>query len=401
MTMPQMIEMAERLKPLLAELGWGMDPMKDLVLSHQGISSSGFRFQYPTEIEDYSEQRAVIQVYKDRRVVSQDCRGRFDRRPHPTERGPFTGRGWRQRLLDAVVDEATRLGHLHDEDLPFDLNALPVQKVPRTPDEDLRKFVLGVVDRQILTSEHLRPGDTNILGLVFMPISLGALKPSPEFQEMLPEPPEEPPAKPEVPTLTLPEEPENTVREPRYPEEPAPPVPEDVPQHVLDSVEWGEIDESEVAAYREGEGAFQERLAQWQVQVWQPWKDKVTDLQGKYNADLAVHTSKHNAWVSECAEREAEHAKTRESLRDVLDAWGEADRQYRIDKASHDRIVGRAYQHHFQNLGVIWEWMDKAGPRAINGYPIFFSCRIMHAEDWNRAKRAIIREQERRGTIEI
>lgn len=38
-----------------------------------------------------------------------------------------------------------------------------------------------------------------------------------------------------------------------------------------------------------------------------------------------------------------------------------------------------------EKVGVVWEWIDKAGPRAINGMPMFFSCRFMHIADWARA----------------
>lgn len=38
-----------------------------------------------------------------------------------------------------------------------------------------------------------------------------------------------------------------------------------------------------------------------------------------------------------------------------------------------------------EKVGVVWEWLDKAGPRAINGMPMFFSCRFMHVADWARA----------------
>jgi len=47
-------------------------------------------------------------------------------------------------------------------------------------------------------------------------------------------------------------------------------------------------------------------------------------------------------------------------------------------------------------IGVIWEYYSAAGPRGVNGYPTFFSCRLMRVEDWERAVKAIDRELERR-----
>lgn len=40
---------------------------------------------------------------------------------------------------------------------------------------------------------------------------------------------------------------------------------------------------------------------------------------------------------------------------------------------------------YFEKVGVIWQWTDRSGPTAINGMPVFFSCRFMHIEDWSRA----------------
>jgi hypothetical protein len=54
-----------------------------------------------------------------------------------------------------------------------------------------------------------------------------------------------------------------------------------------------------------------------------------------------------------------------------------------------------------QEIGVFWEWMSKRGPMAINGMPTFFSCHIMHVEDWKRARVAINAELERRKDIPL
>jgi hypothetical protein len=34
-----------------------------------------------------------------------------------------------------------------------------------------------------------------------------------------------------------------------------------------------------------------------------------------------------------------------------------------------------------QDIGLFYEYWDKAGPRSINGYPIFFSCAVLNHED--------------------
>lgn len=55
----------------------------------------------------------------------------------------------------------------------------------------------------------------------------------------------------------------------------------------------------------------------------------------------------------------------------------------------------------FANIGAIWEYMDQAGPRSINGYPMFTSLRLMNANDWETARVAAEREIERRRKIEL
>jgi len=53
------------------------------------------------------------------------------------------------------------------------------------------------------------------------------------------------------------------------------------------------------------------------------------------------------------------------------------------------------------NIGVLWEYTSKAGPRCINGYPIFFSMHMVHKDDWAVAVEAAQRERERRKNIEL
>jgi hypothetical protein len=49
-----------------------------------------------------------------------------------------------------------------------------------------------------------------------------------------------------------------------------------------------------------------------------------------------------------------------------------------------------------REIGILYEYLHKAGPRAVNGYPMFTSFRMMHRDDWERCRKAIEREQERK-----
>jgi hypothetical protein len=53
------------------------------------------------------------------------------------------------------------------------------------------------------------------------------------------------------------------------------------------------------------------------------------------------------------------------------------------------------------DVGTVYEYIDKAGPRTVNGMPHFFSCRFMHKDDWSRAVTAIEAERERRQNIPL
>lgn len=45
-----------------------------------------------------------------------------------------------------------------------------------------------------------------------------------------------------------------------------------------------------------------------------------------------------------------------------------------------------------EHCGMLYEYLDKAGPRSINGFPVFFSFRMLHKDDcaalWDYYKQA-------------
>ena len=56
--------------------------------------------------------------------------------------------------------------------------------------------------------------------------------------------------------------------------------------------------------------------------------------------------------------------------------------------------LGGASHIDFNDVGTIYAYYKDAGPRAINGYPIFFSCAFMNCADWDKARAAIIDLEE-------
>ncbi len=58
-------------------------------------------------------------------------------------------------------------------------------------------------------------------------------------------------------------------------------------------------------------------------------------------------------------------------------------------------------QDSLKTIGCVYEYLEKALPRSINGLPCFGSFLLLHIEDWKRAHAAITTEQERRKTIPV
>lgn len=50
-------------------------------------------------------------------------------------------------------------------------------------------------------------------------------------------------------------------------------------------------------------------------------------------------------------------------------------------------------------IGCIWEHLNQAGPRSINGRPGFFSMRLLHIEDAKLAQVWIKKELDRRDAV--
>lgn len=46
--------------------------------------------------------------------------------------------------------------------------------------------------------------------------------------------------------------------------------------------------------------------------------------------------------------------------------------------------LGGLLNYDVADLANVYEWLDKAGERGINGYPIFMSCHPVCMEDWER-----------------
>lgn len=102
--------------------------------------------------------------------------------------------------------------------------------------------------------------------------------------------------------------------------------------------------------------------------------------------------------------------RTEEELREFLMAW--MDR--RVYSHLHIRqqdltpsvfmclaIMPPMPKDYIEKVGLIYEMMDEAGPRSINGQPMFMSHRILHVDDWKRVQPVIDTEEEHRKNLKI
>ena len=101
------------------------------------------------------------------------------------------------------------------------MDYLIAPEVPRIDETELRRFVLGVADRQVFTSAHMTLAEFEQIGMVvFIPLIGGPFHPEPGVH--VPPEPELPPSPPEPKLIENPEKPKPTgepeVKEPKLAE---------------------------------------------------------------------------------------------------------------------------------------------------------------------------------------
>lgn len=61
---------------------------------------------------------------------------------------------------------------------------------------------------------------------------------------------------------------------------------------------------------------------------------------------------------------------------DALEEWRKDLQEWEDNKPKMDAFM--------KNIGMLFEDNSKAGPRGINGYPMFMSCKILSCDDANK-----------------
>ena len=223
--------------------------------------------------------------------------------------------------------------------------------IPRQPKETLKQLVREYLANGVLFSAQV-PAD--LVGMVFMPIALGALS-YPVEEPSLPAEPVKP-----VRGFSRPKRPEPDVEAVR----PALEAAVEEAREALTKVEfharWGDAGDSELrtarAALLRAEGALRDALTAAEKAADEVHEAALTE----YRANLAAHRvvmsewrAAVKAWREECEKLRSEH-----------DAW-EACRDAYFDKLKSD--LGVVYGYH----------KDAIGQRAINGFPMLASCGLL------------------------
>lgn len=303
---------------------------------------------------------------------------------------------WDMGLLPSKV--LTRQEHKRAYSLGYEAGKPHAVQYPNKPKEDLKRFVLDYCDGQVFCDHMVR--DENVLGIVFM----AAL-----FTEWSPAKPKEgeEPSPARAAWDALPQAGEKPGR-PKLPDKPPEPGLPDCTEPAWET--YDSKHEREIASVRETFGDVQ-TVDDLLTETW------ITDVDSDpavlaYRAEVdARNQEKRAKWEATKAEAERLRQAYRDDILaweqacsshdDVVNEWREALAKWEVEDARASAAREGFLKALHEGLGVIYEYYNKAGPRAINGYPTFFSNHILSRADWERCLPVIRRELQRRDDMEF
>lgn len=313
----------------------------------------------------------------------------------------FVRDGDTEKALEARFQNSFRapVEGLKEVSYPYDveyriLGVLPeldsTYNIRRCSKEELRRFVLDFVDGRLYTDQHCSP---QILPMVFMPLALGAFN-LPE--DVVPRPPKVPFPRPPTP----PEKPPKP-NEPVYPAEPEKPVydfvePDLDPHRYGDDWAYSEADDSTIIleSKKKYDEKFEQRMEAYRAECDENAKVKQT-LQEKWEKDCAAW--ERNEWgPPEYLQAYAEYKEAQANYEADTSAYDQRVKQWYHDQDIANERYSCLASKYLSQIGIIYEYMHAAGNVGINGQPVFMSLRVLHAKDWEIARKAILKEQKRR-----
>ena len=259
---------------------------------------------------------------------------------------------------------------------------------PSLDDDRLRTFVLDYLSGDVFCDHHVR--DSRLLGSVFIPLALGAFSLNPAEGE------DPSPAYRAQKTLSD-----------RYDPGPKPTPPDPL--------------------MRPEKGSYPPKPKMEDLN--EPDPKRVTEIQ--YDIDMDVcspdrlkkylevvelsnvgirfrHEQAMASWLEACQEVDRTYVQRLEDWEKAVSvqepkrkAFEEDLLQWRLQDERKRAIVTGFHSGYIKNLGVIYEYRSKSLSRSINGYPMFSSLRTLSRTDWDRARKVITQEIERREKLEI
>jgi hypothetical protein len=241
--------------------------------------------------------------------------------------------------------------------------------IPRQTKELLKTLVRDYVAGRVLFSSQV---PANIMGMVFMPLAMGALA-YPVEEPELPKEPEKP-----VRGFTRPTRPEPDVEAVRPTLEASVVEARKALQDTEFRARWGEAGDSEVQAARASLEKAEEAL-----------RDALTAAERAADAD-------HEVALTEYRSNLAAHRAAVAEWRAAVKAWREECEKLRPEREAWEAGRNAYFDKLKSELGVIYGYTkDAIGQRAINGFPMLSSCALLHREDWELVRNAIDRELDR------
>ena len=253
------------------------------------------------------------------------------------------------------------------------------KKIPSRTDEELKELVLDMLGNRIFTSAQVGPHEN--LGMVFMPLALGAFSVP---DAALPPRPDVPP-RPELP------------EEPDLPSQPVqatyPEPPKEIKgnaqeiERIEHEIRWDRMKPEAVEEYKAGIEAENKRL----IDAHEAEKKEIDD---RYAAEMAEWQKKVDA-IQEAYEDAVKNFDA------TVEAWKAENAEVLAEDEEWKKAHEAWAKEMARNVGIFYEYYDQAGPRSCNGLPMFMSMRILNWGDWERVWKAYEKEAKRREEIEV
>lgn len=246
--------------------------------------------------------------------------------------------------------------------------------IPRQPRENLKNLVRAYIANEVFFSAQVR--DPSMVPMVFMPLLLGGFSYPVEKPQGTVKP--DAPTRPVRPTIG-----EVDVGDAGQKLTYEIASTRDLITKVEFRVRWDEASPDELSGLR----SALERIEAEHTELWESARAKMeADHQtalANYHTDLKAYRRARHAWRALVATWE----EGEEGLAKRVAVWEAGSKEW---WATFER-----------DLGVFYAYMKDSGPRSINGYPMFFSCGVLHKQDWELVHKAISKELERQKDIDL